>query len=277
MSNLAQRILTAAVLVPVLVLAMFFDDTGLGVIAIVAVAGVIAVDEFLRMAWPVGPQDRAAGVRFGAAMVTGGILVGVARWGPGTVLPPALAAGAGLLSGLVLLRRDHLRDAGRQLAVAWSGLLYVPVLLCVLPLFRRDFGSDGGPWLFVTLALAFGSDTMAYAFGRLFGRHKLYAAVSPGKTVEGAFGGLVGGAAATLGFGTSWLLPGLSVRDALVLGVVGSVLGQLGDLVESMLKRTFGVKDSGAILPGHGGMLDRIDALLFVCPFVYWYATLVAR
>ena len=98
--------------------------------------------------------------------------------------------------------------------------------------------------------------------------------VSPNKTKEGALGGLLGGALAMTGFGTLWLLPEIPVADAVALGLVGSALGQIGDLVESMLKRTFGVKDSGAVIPGHGGLLDRVDALLFVAPLLYYYYTL---
>ena len=124
--------------------------------------------------------------------------------------------------------------------------------------------------------MAFFSDTVAYFCGRAFGKHKLYPAVSPAKSWEGAAGGVLGSCIATVGVGSLWLLPDLPIAHAIPLGIVGSVAGQTGDLVESMLKRTFGVKDSSKILPGHGGLLDRIDALLFVAPVVYYYVALVA-
>ena len=108
-------------------------------------------------------------------------------------------------------------------------------------------------------------------FGRLWGKRKLYPAVSPKKSVEGAFGGIVGSVLATVGVGSLWTVPELPIVSAVVLGVLASVCGQAGDLVESMIKRTYGVKDSGKLLPGHGGMLDRIDALLFVSPVVYYF------
>ena len=121
--------------------------------------------------------------------------------------------------------------------------------------------------------LVWGNDTAAYFVGRSLGRHKLLPAVSPGKTWEGLLGGTVGGIAALLA--VQGLLPqGLGVRDCLVLGLLTAIFGPLGDLSKSMLKRTYQVKDSGHLLPGHGGMLDRIDAVLFNAPVVLGYRVL---
>src|SRR5262249_38307526 len=116
--------------------------------------------------------------------------------------------------------------------------------------------------------------TGAYVAGRLFGKAKLYPAVSPGKTWAGAIGGLVGsfGGAALANL---WYFPALGWGHGAVISVVGGAIGQSGDLVESMLKRSFGVKDSGNILPGHGGILDRVDAVLFISPWVCAYAVTV--
>lgn len=275
MSNLAKRILTAAVLIPILVVAMFVDPTIWGILGIVVLGGAIAQDEYLRMALPVGEEDPAWSLRV-VGWLCAAAIIGLVTWfGPGRALAPAAVASAIVFAAAVLFRKQHLRHAGRHFAVCLSGLLYVPVLVSALPLLKQDLGDSGGAWLFVTLAIAFASDTMAYTFGRLFGKRKLYPAVSPGKTWAGSFGGLVGGCMATIGFGSVWLLPELSIAHAVVLGVGGSIVGQIGDLVESMIKRTFEVKDSGNVLPGHGGMLDRIDALLFVTPLVYYYTKLV--
>ena len=167
--------------------------------------------------------------------------------------------------------KQHLPEAGRHLAYALAGLVYVPMLACVWPLLKKELGPE---WLFLALALAFGSDTLAYFGGRAFGKHKLYEAVSPKKTIEGSIGGLVGGVLAMVGMGHYWLAPEIPITHCVALGLIGSALGQIGDLVESMIKRTFGIKDSGHILPGHGGMLDRVDGLLFVAPLIYYYAKL---
>lgn len=125
-------------------------------------------------------------------------------------------------------------------------------------------------WVVSALVITWGNDTMAYFAGRLFGKHKLYPEVSPNKTWEGFFGGFVG-AIGFLFLQRAFFFPTLTVIDCFVLGGLGSVLGPAGDLCESMLKRAYGVKDSGVIIPGHGGMLDRIDALIFNAPMVFLY------
>ncbi len=129
-------------------------------------------------------------------------------------------------------------------------------------------------WVVSALVITWGNDTMAYFAGRLFGKHKLYAEVSPNKTWEGFFGGFVG-AIGFLFIQRAYFFPTLTVLDCFVLGGLGSVLGPAGDLCESMLKRAYGVKDSGVIIPGHGGMLDRIDALIFNAPMVFLYVVFV--
>jgi phosphatidate cytidylyltransferase len=135
-------------------------------------------------------------------------------------------------------------------------------------------GADGGAWVFVTLTCTWFADTGAYFAGRFIGPvwpKKLYEAMSPKKTVIGGIGGLAGSLLA-LAVAKLWYLPSLSWLDCVLVAVPANVLGQAGDLCESMLKRSVGVKDSGTLLPGHGGMLDRIDALIFAVPWVYAYS-----
>jgi len=157
--------------------------------------------------------------------------------------------------------------AGRYaLGVAWMGLL--PFLAALRHL------DDGLAWCFVVLGIAWLGDTGAYFAGRSLGKHKLYERISPKKTVEGMVGGIL---TATIGvFIIARIgLPDATIVDCLILGVVGCTAGVLGDLSESMLKRAYGVKDAGTIMPGHGGLLDRIDSVLFVGALVYGYATIV--
>ncbi len=272
MGETTTRILTAAVLVPIVLLAIFLDPTPYGVLAIAIIFGVGAQDEFIRMALPVSPADPALRLRGAAALLGTAIVVLPVWYTPATVFPPLLAFSVLAVGLVVLSRREHLPDAGRHFGVLLAGLLYAPALMSVLPLLK---GTGRPEWLTIVLCMAFFSDTTAYFFGRAFGKHKLYPAVSPAKSVEGAFGGILGSCLATCGIGSLWLLPELPLSHAVPLGIFGSVAGQSGDLVESMLKRTFGVKDSGTILPGHGGFLDRIDALLFVAPVAYYYVVLV--
>jgi phosphatidate cytidylyltransferase len=137
----------------------------------------------------------------------------------------------------------------------------------------RDFNPTGA-WVFLTMALAWGSDTAAYFVGRKFGKTKLAPRISPKKTLEGSAGGL---AASVLGaLAMSFFLPGLSPIDAIALGILAGAAGQAGDLLVSVLKRSSGVKDSGGILPGHGGILDRVDALAFTAPATWAYGHFIA-
>ncbi|MFH1350919.1 MAG: phosphatidate cytidylyltransferase [Pseudomonadota bacterium] len=146
------------------------------------------------------------------------------------------------------------------------GPIYVGLPLSMLVMI--DLHPNGNLWIFFLLAVIFSNDTGAFYFGRLFGRHKLYESISPGKTWEGAVGGVLSSMIVGL-----WFLHLLRLHkiDVSIVGLILalSIVGQIGDLVESMLKRNHGVKDSGRILPGHGGILDRIDALLFSIPILY--------
>jgi len=134
----------------------------------------------------------------------------------------------------------------------------------------RHGGPDGWRWVLFTVFVAMGSDSGGYFTGRAYGRRKLLPAVSPSKTVEGA-AGAVAGAMLVAMLCRVIFFPRLAVEEALGLGGAISLLAQLGDLCESALKRAFGAKDSGWIIPGHGGILDRLDSLLFPMVFVYYY------
>jgi phosphatidate cytidylyltransferase len=129
----------------------------------------------------------------------------------------------------------------------------------------------GTAWVILAFVLTWANDTFAYFTGLAFGKHKLYEAVSPKKTWEGVAGGFVGSVLGALAV-HRWLGPQVGPGLAVVIGAGAGVFGPLGDLVESLLKRATGVKDSSRLIPGHGGLLDRIDALLFVAPWVYLFA-----
>jgi phosphatidate cytidylyltransferase len=159
--------------------------------------------------------------------------------------------------------RDHaIEDTGKIVL----GLLYVCLPLSLL--IFVDKHPKGNIWIFFLLAVIFMSDTGAFYVGRAFGKHKLYPSVSPGKTWEGAVGGLLSSLLAASIFVRIFPIDKFNFY-LLVLAASLSIMGQVGDLAESMLKRSHGVKDSGTILPGHGGVLDRIDALLFSIPILY--------
>ena len=154
------------------------------------------------------------------------------------------------------------------------GVVYVPLLMSHFILVRQE--PAGIRWIFFILVLAFSGDIAAYYVGKKLGRRKLLPEVSPGKTLEGTIGLVIGSIIGCLLF-RQLFFPMLPVLHTVILGLVGSVAGQLGDLCESALKRAAGVKDSGTLLPGHGGILDRLDCLMFVTPFVYYYRVLILQ
>jgi phosphatidate cytidylyltransferase len=151
------------------------------------------------------------------------------------------------------------------------GFMYIPLTLSSLILLRRC--EDGILWIFFILVLAFSGDIAAYYVGRTLGKRKLLPRVSPGKTVEGTLGLCIGSVLGCVLF-RNFLYPALPSVHAVIIGFVGGILGQLGDLCESAIKRSAGVKDSGTLLLGHGGLLDRLDCLIFIAPFVYYYRLL---
>lgn len=167
-------------------------------------------------------------------------------------------------------RRDILATV-RYLGAGSFSLLYVPLLTSFMVLLR---GGEGGQWWILFLfAVIWGNDILAYYTGRSIGRHKLSRVVSPKKTIEGAIGGLVGGIVVAVVFRYA-LFSDRGVVELAVLALLLGLVGQAGDLFESMIKRSAGVKDSGFIVPGHGGILDRIDSLLFCLPLLYCYIML---
>ena len=149
-----------------------------------------------------------------------------------------------------------------------QAVVYIPLALSTLVLLRA--APAGHVWIFFLLFIIFSGDVGAFYVGTYFGRHKLSPAISPGKTIEGAAGGLVTNLVVGLAF-KAIFLPHLPALETAVFILLTGMAGQIGDLYESEMKRVAGIKDSGTILPGHGGILDRIDALLFGAPLAYLF------
>jgi len=154
------------------------------------------------------------------------------------------------------------------------GVMYIPLMMSHFILIRHL--KDGTLWVFFILVLVFSGDISAFYAGRIWGKRKLAPLISPGKTVAGAVGSFIGSVTGCILF-ESFSPHGLSLVHTIIVGLGGSIFGQLGDLCESMIKRACGVKDSGFIMPGHGGILDRLDSLIFTVPFVYYYYLFVLR
>ena len=192
--------------------------------------------------------------------------------GPVFAAVAIVAALIALREMLDLLRRARTMRGGgsilRDAAFALAGVAYVVLPFAALIALR--LGDVGLQWTALAFLVTFATDTGAYAVGRAVGRRKLAPSISPGKTWEGAVGGLVGAAAAAVALVA--LLDGIEslILPAIVLGLGVAVVAQAGDLLESKIKRMAGAKDSGRLIPGHGGLLDRLDSLLPVFPLVYY-------
>jgi len=245
------RLLTAAVGLPVLVVAVLWG--GWPLVVLVAAASLVGMEEFFALVGRPGPVVRFAGLGLGLVAV-----IGTARGGPGWLLGAVLA-------GVWLEQFDFLRRfAGRgetapPRGVLGAALLYVPASLAWLCRFSALE-------TFYVLAVVMAADTGAYYAGHAIGGPKVWPAVSPGKTVAGSVGGVVGAALIGACFG---LGPGPGPLALAGYGALLAVVSQFGDFFESALKRVAGVKDSGRLLPGHGGLLDRVDGLL---PAILAYA-----
>jgi len=262
-SDLWRRVLTAALVLPPLVAGVLLGPPGLA-LGIVAASVLLGLHEAGRLLEVRGLRPfRLAGLGLAAVLF---LETATAR-SPGPATWPLLAT---LVLVAVLARGGGLEDR----VPAGASTLFVSVYLGALggsiAGLRLLEPQAAGPWrLVLLLAIVMGSDTASFFAGHAFGRRPLAPLLSPRKTVEGALGGLAGGVLGALAVRTR--LEGVPVLHAAALGLLGSALGQAGDLFESLLKRWAGVKDSGALFPGHGGMLDRLDSLLFAAPLLYYY------
>ena len=231
-------------------------------LGLAVVVALLAFREYVDIAARAGATvSRPAG---GMATALTCVAVGV----PGLPVEVALAGTTLGLSAVVLAGAAAGKKNGEALhdvALSAFAPLYLGVPLGLLAATRWTLGRDATLLLILTVAL---SDTAQYYIGRLFGRHLLAPVISPKKTIEGAIGGFAGG---MLGVGAlgHWWLPHMPLLWRLALGLAIAAVGIVGDLFESLLKRSVGVKDASSVIPGHGGVLDRIDALLFAAPVFY--------
>ena len=267
------RIITAVVLLPILVLSIVIPKLALLFVVLVGIAIVLALLEFWMLARKQQIRaDPAAGLLAAAALI---VLFYFAR--PHNPPDPQALLLVVILLTVCSLVSAMLRGAPFDRMIASSavtvlGVLYVAFLGGHLIAVRTGFSSQLSKHLLLFFFLVImGGDSGAYYAGRTFGRHKLAPTISPGKTWEGAVAGMLTSLllAAAAHY---WFFPELSLKFALPLAAVMNVVGVFGDLTESALKRGVGTKDTAQILPGHGGMLDRIDSLLFTAPLIYYFA-----
>ncbi|HEX3126191.1 MAG TPA: phosphatidate cytidylyltransferase [Thermoanaerobaculia bacterium] len=258
-----QRLLTAAVLTPLALLALF-KLPGPWWFALVAVLVDLAVWEYIRIVK--GRAPNAPLIVLLVLVPLTALAVSASLFEGGALLDPRLHLFTGGLllsiglSTLLLLSRVPLPETLDALGILGFGVLYF-----ALPISSMHYLQQSDPWLvFLLMAIVFLGDTAAYYVGSAIGRHKMAPVISPKKSWEGAAAGFVTSVAAAAVW-SAWKL-GRVDPELLAVAAVTALAAQVGDLVESMIKRGAGVKDSGQILPGHGGMLDRLDAMLFAAP-----------
>jgi phosphatidate cytidylyltransferase len=271
---LRARLATAAVVIPLLLALIIYGPYWLFA-AVVGILAVLGVAEYAAMAFPTRAGERLLNV------VLGTLLVAAIAMPEPRAVPAALSVT--IIVGLIwtlLARRDFedgLRDFGLSLVgVFYTGLL-LPHFIWLRTLHAWQSGwppqwplPEGACWVIFVLAIAMAGDASGYTVGHAIGRHKLAPRISPGKTIEGSIGIVVASLLAAV-VCKLILFQQRSWPEIIALGLVMAILGQLGDLSESIMKRTFGAKESGWLFPGHGGVLDRTDSLLFPVTFLYYY------
>jgi phosphatidate cytidylyltransferase len=280
---LRTRILTAAVLVPLIIAVVIVGEPWIsllvGVVAFLALVELVALLDAAGYEPPqvlsivAGMALTAAGLVTANQAVVGDPLSSVLN----ALDPPGLVAATLVAVVLLLGAAGFTRADPRRGFVTWAmstfGVAYVgPGGTAATPVGMLEIRS-GAAWAFLLILVVWGYDTGAYLIGRVVGRRRLVDHISPSKTVEGLFGGLL---VATIGAGVGAALVGLEPWHPLVIGPLVGLAAQAGDLAESMLKRAADRKESGFLVPGHGGILDRIDSFLFAAPVLAGYALLVA-
>ena len=258
---MTKRVLSASIVIPPLTLLLVFGpDYTLYIF--VSVAAILGLYEFYNLTLPEqGTLGKIGGV------VLGAILCGVFQWAPHHAVISILGVIVLVLFLTSSLLSSELSSLPNRIGITFFGIIYIPFLLSHFTLINKL--PEGVLWVLLLVTTVWVGDTFALVVGSLWGRHKLCPQISPNKTVEGFVGCFVGAILSIFCF-KFLFLPTLAGKEALIAGSGIALFGQLGDLSESMIKRGARVKDSGSLIPGHGGMLDRLDSLLFASPFLYY-------
>ncbi len=247
-------------LIPVVLALVLYGPLYLILVVVMALT-LISLLEFNRLT---AQSYRSGGGGVLAPLI--GLIVPIYAYAFGQVFSPLyLVLALLVILSFAAIGAPNLRHVLTEAALKTTGLLYIALPLSIFVLLAA--APQGRPWILFFLTVIWCNDSFAFATGKAMGRHKLCPSISPGKTIEGALGGIASGVVAALVFNAIARtgVPGFSVLAALVIGV----LGLAGDLFESVIKRGAGVKDSGTIVPGHGGLLDRLDSMFFSLPVLY--------
>lgn len=258
---LAQRVLSALVGVPLIVLAVW--HAGIPLLLLTGVIVFFGLKEMAELLSRLGLKPSLWLAQAGGLILIGGAYLYHDGY-PGPTITVILFLQ--LIATVAFYPRYSLLDmAGTLMGTLYVGLMCYFYLLRTLP--------DGWIWLIFMFAATWASDTLAFFAGKAFGRKRIAPVISPKKTVEGAVGGISG--SILIAYLFAYIYPFLPLPQMLALGLLLGVAAGVGDLLESVFKRQAGLKDSSALIPGHGGVLDRFDSALFTAPLVYYYVLLV--
>lgn len=266
------RLLTALIVLPVLIASIWVEMLAPVFVVLAMAAMTLGLYEFYVLARKLQIKaDFTTGTLFAAAVLTAFYLNALA------LLPVIVAAFVIIALAAAMLRGAPFDKMLAATGVTLLGVLYVALLGGHLVALRTGFTQGSAAKLLsLFFLILMGADTAAYYTGRAFGRRKLAPAISPGKTWEGAVGGMIASLLAVV-VARYWFFPELRLELGLPLAAAMNVLGVVGDLTESALKRGAGAKDAAQILPGHGGLLDRLDSLLFNAPVIYYFGLVYFR
>jgi phosphatidate cytidylyltransferase len=261
----STRVLTSIVLIPVIFVVVWLLPYPY-FMGLVVLATLVGLHEFYLMAEARGAKPLSKlGMALGALLIIIDIY-GAKRfdWGPAFYITFCVIT---ILTARLFSARQ-VEGALSDVAITLTGIFYVALLFGFQVAIHREY--QGKYWLVFLYLIIWASDTGAYYIGTAFGKHRLYEKISPKKSIEGLIGGVLASTLVAI-LCKLWLVPSLGIIEAVVLGAVLALVGTVGDLVESLIKRSTGVKDSGTIIPGHGGILDRMDSMMFAAPVLYYY------
>jgi phosphatidate cytidylyltransferase len=257
-----KRFATALIIIPLVGLLIIFGPS-YTLSLMVCAAAILGLYEFYTMTMSEGGTGEKIG-----GIVLGVILCTLFQWAPSEMIMIFLGAVMVILFLGYAFSSKELSILPNRIGIVFLGIIYIPFLLSHVSLINKL--PQGIFWVLLLLATVWVGDTFALLIGSWWGRHKLSPQISPHKTVEGFFACFVGAVLTVFSF-KALFLPTLRAADALLVGLGIALFGQLGDLSESMIKRGAKVKDSGNLIPGHGGVLDRLDSFLFAAPFLYYF------
>lgn len=251
-----KRLIVAALLLPIIYLYIMLLPPQYFLILLTCVSS-IALTEFYSL-------YRVKGMLRYTCLFLGMVLLITSYFSRELLLEMIVVSVLAIMTIRLFIKKDPLSSL-TDISPPLIGLLYIPVFL-TFQIQIREFGPE---WIVFLYAVVWVSDSMAYYVGKGLGKRRLYAAVSPNKTIAGAVGSVIGGALCSLLL-SSVFIPSLTASSAVAIGIMIGFITIIGDLVESMFKRDAGIKDSGVIIPGHGGILDKIDGMLFSGPVLYF-------